>query len=88
MLAGSGTGAAADAMSMQTAPEGRPYGIRTTLPAGAPLAEAHLLGPDFEAYTWFATASERDAALAHLRQRHPWSRPGDVPAIECHSIDP
>ena len=75
-------------MSTQTAPEGKPYGIRTSLPAGAPLAEAHLLGTGFEAYTWFATAAERNASLSRLRQRHPWSRPGDVPALDYQAIDP
>ena len=42
------------------------YGIRCSLPADEPMAAPHLLGPDWVAHYWYATASERDAAMADM----------------------
>lgn len=65
----------------------KPYGIRTTLPKGSPMAAEHLLGPDWESYTWFATAEERDRAMEDMLREHPWNRPGDRPAIVCEPVE-
>jgi hypothetical protein len=75
-------------MSTHEAPTDKPYGIRTRLLPDAPLQADHLLGPNWESRQWFATRAERDRALATLRDKHPWSRPGDVPALIHHVIDP
>lgn len=74
-------------MSEPNNPPDKPYGIRTTLPEGSPFAAPHLLGPHWEAYKWYATARERDAAMEEMLVEHPWSRPGDRPAIRCTPIN-
>lgn len=46
------------------APAQRPYGIRVTLSRATPFR--HLLGEDWQRLHWYATAAERDAALADM----------------------
>ena len=55
-----------------------PFGLRVSLKAGDPFTK--LLGADWQRTHWFATAAERDAALAEMSRRHEFSRPADVPA--------
>lgn len=64
------------------------YGIRVTMPSGDPLGAAHLLGPDWEYYRWFATAEEREEALAEMQRQIPYYRPGDRPSQQLTKVDP
>jgi hypothetical protein len=64
----------------------RPYGIRVTLRRQDPFTL--LLGQDWNKCHWFGTARERDEALADMRRKHEYSRPGDQPAIDFAPIDP
>jgi hypothetical protein len=61
------------------------YGIRVRLPTRDPLR--HLLAGDWEKTHWYATAAERDTALAEMAARHPWSRIGDRPNLVFDAID-
>ena len=63
------------------------YGIRCTLPPDEPMAAPHLLGPDWVAHYWYATAAERDAALADMRAEHRYSRRGDAPSVVYAPIE-
>jgi hypothetical protein len=60
------------------------FGIRLSLPQGDTLG--HLLGQDWEAFHWYATAGERDKALAEIRAKHSYSRPGDFPTYVYEKI--
>jgi len=55
-----------------------PFGLRVALRAGDPIAS--LLGADWQRTHWFATAAQRDAALAEMSRRHEYSRAADPPA--------
>ena len=55
-----------------------PFGLRVSLRPGDPIA--NLLGADWQRTHWFATAAERDAALAEMSRRHDYSRAADPPA--------
>lgn len=66
-------------------PEVRPYGVRVTLRAGDPFRR--LLGEDWQKEHWYATARERDAALADMARRHEFSRLGDRPALNFEKIE-
>jgi hypothetical protein len=57
----------------------RPYGLRVSLNGNDPFQK--LLGADWQREHWFATAAERDAALAEMSRRHEYSRPQDRPAL-------
>lgn len=59
-------------------PAALPYGLRVSLKPGDPFAT--LLGADWQRTHWFATAAERDAALAEMSRRHEFSRATDAPA--------
>ena len=63
----------------------RPYGIRVSLPPGDPFRK--LLGPEWHRVHWYATAEERDAALAEMSRRHQYSRPGDKPALVFEKVE-
>jgi hypothetical protein len=65
-------------------PDVRPYGIRVTLRNGDPFRR--LLGDDWQKEHWYASARERDAALADMARRHEFSRPGDLPALAFDKI--
>lgn len=56
----------------------KPCGLRVSLKPGDPFRA--LLGADWSRTHWFATAEERDAALAEMSRKHEYSRPGDRPA--------
>jgi len=62
----------------------RVYGVRMTLPQNDPLAT--LLG-DAEMYRWYATAAERDAALAEMQREHEYSRIGDRPTLTYAKVE-
>lgn len=61
------------------------YGIRVTLRKTDPFR--HLVGADWSREHWFATAAERDQALADMSSRYPYFRPGDAPALDFQKID-
>jgi hypothetical protein len=47
---------------------------------------AGLVGAEWETVHWFATAAERDAAMADMGARHRYSRIGDAPSIILESV--
>jgi hypothetical protein len=55
-----------------------PFGLRVSLKAADPITK--LLGADWQRTHWYASAAERDAALAEMSRRHEFSRLGDSPA--------
>lgn len=63
----------------------RPYGIRVSLPVGDPFRK--LLGPEWHRLHWYATAAERDAALAEMGRRHQYSRLGDKPSLVFEKVE-
>lgn len=66
-------------------PQARPFGIQVRLKPGDPFA--NLVEPDWQKAHWFATARERDAALADMESRHLYSRRGDQPTIVLEKIE-
>ena len=65
--------------------ERRRYGVRVRLTAADPLHR--LLGGDFERTHWYATATERDRALADMAGEHRYSRRGDRPTLRFEPVD-
>ena len=65
--------------------EPRPYGIRVRIKPRDTFAR--ILGPDWEQTHWFATAHERDKALADMASEHLYSRRGDQPTLRFEPID-
>ena len=63
----------------------RPYGIRVSLPPGDPFRK--LLGPEWHRMHWYATAEERDAALAEMSRQHEYSRKGDKPSLVFQKVE-
>lgn len=63
----------------------RPYGVRISL-APSDTFRA-ILGPDWSRTHWFASAAERDAALAEMSRRHEYSRTGDRPAMVFERVE-
>ena len=61
------------------------YGVRVRLTAADPLHR--LLGGEFERTHWFATAIERDRALADMAGEHLYSRRGDRPTLRFEPVD-
>ena len=62
----------------------KPFGIRLSLPPGDTLAR--LLGQDWEAFRWYETESQRDRALAEIRGKHAYARPGDFPTYVYEKV--
>jgi hypothetical protein len=46
-----------------------------------------LVGSDWNKEHWFATARERDTALAEMSGRYVYFRPGDKPALAFEKIE-
>lgn len=65
--------------------EQRPYGIRVSLRENDPFR--NLLGPEWQKIHWFATARERDAALAEMSRRHQYSRASDAPSLLFQKVE-
>jgi hypothetical protein len=63
----------------------KPFGIRVSLKRGDPFRS--LLGADWHRSHWYATALERDRALADMSRKHEYSRPGDGPALEFKKVE-
>lgn len=47
----------------------------------------NLLGDGWQREHWFATAEERDRALAEMSGRYVYFRPGDAPSMEYEKIN-
>lgn len=63
----------------------KPYGIRVSLRPGDPFSK--IMGADWHRSHWFASAAERDAALAEMSRKHEYSRMGDKPALLFEKIE-
>lgn len=63
------------------------HGIRLTLPPEDPMRAPHLLGDDWEAFRWYATPAERDAAFALLGRENLYYRPGDRQSVVIEKLD-
>lgn len=63
----------------------RPYGVRVSLKPNDPFRR--VLGPDWHRLHWYATAEQRDAALAEMARRHEYSRASDAPALMFTKVE-
>ena len=63
----------------------KPYGVRVSLRPGDPFSK--IMGAEWHRSHWYATAAERDAALAEMARKHEYSRPGDKPALLFEKIE-
>ena len=63
----------------------RPYGVRVSLLPGDPFRK--VVGPEWHRLHWYATAAQRDAALAEMSRRHLYSRAGDRPALQFEKVE-
>ena len=59
----------------------KPYGVKIELPENDPFRVPHLLGDDWASTRWFATANERDSAMAAIIEQPGYYRKGDKPSI-------
>ena len=66
-------------------PVEKPFGIRVTLLPGDSFL--NVIDADWERLHWFATAEERDRALADMRAEHLYSRRGDQPTTAFQAIE-
>lgn len=62
-----------------------PYGVRISLRPGDPFRK--LMGGEWHREHWFASAAERDAALADMSRKHEYSRVGDKPALVFEKVE-
>ena len=65
-------------------PDTRPFGLRIRMRRSDPLR--NLLGDAWQKEHWFATAAERDRALAEMSGRYVYFRPGDAPTLDYEKI--
>jgi hypothetical protein len=63
----------------------RPYGIRVSLRASDPFH--NLLGADWHRTHWYASAAERDTAMAEMSRRHEYSRATDKPSLVYAKVE-
>ena len=63
----------------------RPYGVRISLPPGDPFRK--IMGAEWNRTHWYATATERDAALTEMSRKHEYSRIGDKPALVFEKVE-
>ena len=66
-------------------PDSRRYGIRVRMRRSDPLRS--LLGENWQKEHWFATAAERDRALADMSSHYVYFRPGDAPTMEYEKLE-
>ncbi len=64
------------------------YGVKVELPDNDPFRMPHLLGDEWTGTRWFATAAERDVAMAGIVKQPGNYRRGDTPSILVSAIDP
>jgi hypothetical protein len=65
--------------------QAKPFGIRVSLRATDPFRK--ILGSDWHRSHWYATAAERETALAEMSRRHDYSRPHDAPTLEFTRVE-
>ena len=58
-----------------------------TLPTADPMRAPHLLGPDWEAFRWYDTVAEREAAFESLQREGIYYRRGDLQSVELARVD-
>ncbi len=58
----------------------KPFGIRVTMPPTDPMCKSHLLGEDWETFSWYETEDERDAAFGNMSRDVVYNRDGDHPS--------
>ena len=63
----------------------RPYGVRVTLRGDSPFRK--LVGNDWQKVHWYATAAERDLALADMSSQPEVYRIGDVADVVFEKIE-
>jgi hypothetical protein len=63
----------------------QPFGVRVSLPVDDPMRK--LLGPQWHRLHWYATPSERDAAITQMSRRHEYSRATDVPSLVFEKVE-
>ena len=63
----------------------KPYGIRVRMKATDTFAR--LLGTGWQRHYWYATRTERDAALADMASEHLYSRHGDKPTLVYEAVE-
>jgi hypothetical protein len=63
----------------------RPYGIRVTLKGDSPFRR--LVGDGWQKVHWYATAGERDAALADMSSQPEVYRIGDVADVVYEKVE-
>jgi hypothetical protein len=63
----------------------QPFGVRVSLPVGDPMRK--LLGPQWHRLHWYATPSDRDAAIMQMSRRHEYSRATDVPSLVFEKVE-
>ena len=63
----------------------KPYGVRVSIRATDTFAR--VLGADWHREHWYATASERDAALKDMASEHLYSRSGDKPTLIFEAVE-
>ena len=66
----------------------KPYGVKVQLPENDPFNMPHLLGEDWAGTRWYATAEERDVAMAGIINQPGYYRKGDKPSILVTAVDP
>jgi hypothetical protein len=66
-------------------PATKPWGIRVTIDPRDPFMR--LVGADWRKEHWYASARERDEAIADMAGRHLYSREGDAPSVRYEKID-
>jgi len=63
----------------------KPYGARVSLMPGDPFRK--IMGAEWHRVHWYATATERDAALLEMSRKHEYSRAGDRPALLFEKVE-
>ena len=63
----------------------KPYGVRVSIRPTDTCAR--VLGADWHREHWYATASERDAALKDMASEHLYSRSGDKPTLIFEAVE-
>lgn len=65
-------------------PEQKPFGIRVAVKSSDPFR--NLVGRDWHREHWYATETERDAALKGMSEKYLYFRPGDKPTLRFEKI--
>lgn len=66
-------------------PSQQRFGIKVSLRGNDPFR--NLVGSDWSREHWYASARERDDALAAMSQKYIYFRPGDQPSLLFTKVD-